>query len=91
MNASDLRLIDLMLTNLETRLMSELTDKIAEAVTSFDAAQVRVETAVAELRAQIEDLRTKAVTPEDLAALTGLDTKIDALDPRLPEVLPPEG
>lgn len=76
--------------DLEEQIMSELSDKVAEAVSSFDAAQVRVETAVAELRAEVADLRTKVATPQDLEALTALDAKIDALDPRTPATLPDE-
>jgi hypothetical protein len=93
MNASDISLFDLirLADYLEEKIMAKATAKIAEVVSSFDAAQQRVEKAVADLRAEVETLKGEATTPEDLAALDALDAKIDALDPSKPAVLPPTG
>ena len=80
------------LKRLETRLMSVLSDKIAETNASFDAALGRVQGDVEDLNNQVADLKIKveqgAVTPEDLAALDTLRDRIDALDPTKPAVLP---
>ncbi len=80
------------LKRLETRLMSLLSDKIAETNASFDAALGRVQGDVQDLNNQVADLKGKveqgAVTPEDLAALDALRDRIDALDPTKPAVLP---
>ena len=80
------------LKRLETRLMSLLSDKIAETNASFDAALGRVQGDVEDLNNQVADLKVKVeqgeVTPGDLAALDALRNRIDALDPTNPGVLP---
>ena len=82
-----------LLTALETRLMSALSDQIAALGTSTDAAVTRVTTDVTTLKATIADLQAKVdaglATPEDIAALTALQAKVDGLDPQSPVVLPP--
>lgn len=80
------------LKRLETRLMSVLSDKIAETNASFDAALGRVQGVVDALNAKVADLKVDVArgvaAPEDLAALDALRDRIDALDPTKPAVLP---
>jgi hypothetical protein len=74
-------------------LMSALSDAIAAASSSADAAIARVQTDLTALAAQIADLQSQiaagTATPADLAALADLKAKYDALDPTSPAVLPP--
>jgi predicted nucleic acid-binding Zn-ribbon protein len=73
---------------LEHRLMSALSDKIAEATAKVDAATARVQTDVAALKKQIADLQAKVdaggATQADLDAIQALEDKVDALDPTSP-------
>lgn len=65
-------------------LVSELTDAIKAASDAADAAIARVAQDVEYLKAQIADLSAKvaaAPTPEDIAALAALKTKLAAIDP----------
>lgn len=82
------------LKQLETRLMSMLSAKIADTNASFDAALGRVQGVVEALHAKVADLEddiAKGVaTDEDLAALDALRNRIDALDPTKPAILPDE-
>ena len=79
------------LKRLETRLMSVLSDKIAETNTSFDAALGRVQWVVEALHSRLADLEADVAqgvaTADDLAALDALRNRIDALDPTRPAVL----
>jgi hypothetical protein len=76
----------------ENRLMSALSDKITAVGTSLDAAIARVQSDVATLTQKIADLQALVdqgtATPEDIAALDMLKSKLDGLDPTVPEVLP---
>ncbi len=80
------------LKRLETRLMSVLSDKIAEANASFDAAVGRMRGVVDALNAEVADLKSEVArgvaTSDDLAALDALRNRIDALDLSSPAVLP---
>jgi len=80
------------LKRMETRLMSKLSDKIAETNASFDAALGRVQGAVEALHSKVADLEADVAngvaTADDLAALDALRTRIDALDPTKSAVLP---
>jgi hypothetical protein len=86
--------LDLRFQALEEKIMSQITDKVAEINVSLDAALVRVQEDVDALKAQVADLEAKVAggvaTPEDLAVLDALKARIDALDPTSPAVLPPE-
>ena len=79
------------LKRLETRLMSILSDKIAETNASFDAALGRVQGVVEALHSKVADLEADVAkgvaTADDLAALDALRSRIDALDPTKPAVL----
>jgi hypothetical protein len=80
--------LDLRLADLERTLMSQLSDKIAEVTRTQDEAIARVQEDVSDLQRQIDDLRTKVTTPEDIAALDAIQVKNEALDPISPVVLP---
>ena len=84
-----LRLFD----NLETRLMSVLTDKLAEVRTELTAALARVQEDVDTLKARVVELEAlvaKGVaTDEDMAELESIRAELAALDPTKPDVLPP--
>lgn len=73
-------------------LMSQLSDAIANASASADAAISRVQGDVTALQAQITDLQTQVssggATPADIQALADLKTKLDALDPTSATTLP---
>jgi predicted nucleic acid-binding Zn-ribbon protein len=75
----------------ETRIMSALSDKLAEATTKVDSAINRVQADVAALKAQIADLQAKVdaggATQADLDALQALEDKVDSLDPTSPSTL----
>lgn len=75
---------------MERKIMSAVTDKIAAATASADAAIARVQGDVASLQAQIDELKANATTPDDLAAIDALQAKLDALDPVKPDTLPDE-
>ncbi len=79
------------LTELEAKIMSELSDAIAEATASADDAIVRVQDDVAALNTQIAELQAKVdagvATPEDIAAIKALTAKTNALDPVKPQTL----
>ena len=74
------------------KLMSQLSDAIAAASASTDAAITRVQTDVTSLKAQIAALQAQidagGATPADLQALADLKTKLDQLDPTTPTVVP---
>jgi hypothetical protein len=72
----------------QEELMSALSDKIAEVQSSVDESIVRVTEDVADLNAQIEALRQKVTTPEDIAALDAIKAKTDGLDPVQAATLP---
>jgi len=80
------------LERLETRLMSVLSEKIAETNASFDAALGRVQGVVEALHSKVADLEADVAkgvaTADDLAALDALRGRIDALDPTKSAVLP---
>ncbi len=80
------------LERLETRLMSVLSDKIAGTNASFDAALGRVQGVVEALHSKVADLEADVAkgvaTADDLAALDALRSRIDALDPTKPAILP---
>lgn len=84
--------VDAALKSMERRLMSALSDKIAEVSTSVDAAIERVQVDVADQQAKIADLERMVAqgtaTQADLDALDALRAKVDALDPVKPDVLP---
>lgn len=80
--------LDLRFTQTWEQIMSVLTDKIAEVQASQDEAIARVMEDVAAQQAEIDDLKTKVTTPEDIAALDAIQAKNDALDPIKPAVLP---
>jgi len=82
--------LNLRFDKLKDQIMSELSDKIAQVQSSQDEALARVSEDVAGLQAQIDDLRTKVSTPEDIAALDAIDAKNRALDPVQPDTLPAE-
>ncbi len=73
--------------------MSVLSDAIAAANASADAAVARVQTDVQSLKDQIAALQAQidagGSTPADLTNLAALQAKLDALDPTVPAVLPP--
>lgn len=73
------------------RLMSALSDQIAEVKTSTDESIARVQADVTDLQAQIDDLKAKVATPEDLAALDAIQARLDGLDPVKPTTLPEGG
>ena len=81
--------LDIRFYALEDKMMSELSDKIAEVNRSFDDAHTRVMDAIDALRAEVAEAKAKATTAEDLANLDSLDVKIDALDPTTSTTLPP--
>lgn len=72
--------------------MSKLSDAIAAASTSADAAIGRVQEDVAALEAKIAELEAIIAegnaTQADLDALDALKAKLDALDPTKPATLP---
>lgn len=78
---------------MESRIVSALSDAIAAASTSADSAISRVQADVTSLKAQIAALQAQidagGGTPADMQALADLKTKLDALDPTSPVVLPP--
>ncbi len=80
------------LKRLETRLMSVLSDKIAETNASFDAALGRVQGVVEALHSKVADLEADVAkgvaTADDLAALDAFRDRIDALDPTNSAILP---
>jgi hypothetical protein len=82
--------IDLRFADLERTLMSQLSDKIAEVTRTQDEAIARVQEDVSDLQRQIDDLRTRVTTPEDIAALDAIQVKNEALDPISSTTLPPE-
>lgn len=84
--------LDKILLKLEQK-MSALSDQIAVLTTSVDAAIMRSTTVVNDLDAKITALQAQVdagnASPADVAALTALQQKLDALDPTSPVVIPP--
>lgn len=84
--------LDLRFANQEQKLMSILTEKLAELNSSFDAALARVQEDVDALNAEVADLKVKVengtATPDEIAAIDTLRARIDALDPNKPATLP---
>lgn len=80
------------LKDLESRIMSKLSDKIAEVRAAVDEAVGRVQADVADLQSQIDALQAKVdegtATEADIAALESIKADLAALDPTRPEVLP---
>jgi len=85
-----LEYLNLRLRDLKDAIMSELSDKIAEVKATQDEAITRVQSDVADLQAQIDDLRTKVTNPEDIAELDAIAAKNRALDPVQGDTLPEE-
>jgi len=85
------RYSDQKLEALEDRIMSKLSDKLAEVEASQDAALARVQEDVAAQAAKIADLEAKVAegtaTAEDLATLDRIKAKNDALDPIKPDTI----
>lgn len=77
---------------LEDRIVSKLSDKIAEVTSSVDAAIGRVQSDVATLNAKIAELQalvdSGGASQADMDALESLRAKLDAIDPTSPETLP---
>lgn len=78
---------------MERKIMSILSVRIAEIDRSFDERSEFILAAVAALRSEVAALKAEAATPEDIAKLDAIDGKIDAFDPTkeatLPEPEPP--
>ncbi len=78
---------------LETRLMSVLSDKIAEVNIAYQGALDRVMEDVTALKDRIGVLErlvaNGGATAADMAALEELRNRLNALDPHTPETLPP--
>jgi hypothetical protein len=68
-------------------LVSQLSDKIAELTTTVNQTKDRVTNTIATMQATIDDLRSRASTPEDFAALDSLQATLNALDPTNPATL----
>jgi cell division septum initiation protein DivIVA len=68
--------------------MSELSDKLDALKLAQDAAVVRVQEDVENLQDQIDDLRQRVTTADDIAKIDEMQAVVDALDPLKPEVLP---
>lgn len=79
--------------NLETRIVSKLSDKLDSIEKSMDAALGRVQDDVTRLNDKVAELQalvdSGSATPEDIARLDALQSKLDALDPTVDVVLPP--
>ncbi len=73
------------------KLMSQLSDALAAATASVDAAISRVTNDITSLQAQIAALQAQiasgTATQADLDALAALQAKVDALDPTNPATL----
>lgn len=80
--------LKLLVQTTKAEIMSELSDKIAEVRQTQDEAIERVRVDVSDLQTQIDELRAKVTTPEDIAALDAIAAKNRALDPVRPDVLP---
>ena len=76
----------------EMNAMSVLSDKIASVGVALDKALARVDEDVLALVQKIVELQALVdaggASAEDLAALELLKSKLDALDPTKPDVLP---
>lgn len=72
------------------KIVSVLSDLIAEVDNEATLALARVSGDVAKLQAKIDELEAKSdsPTPADLAALQALKAKIAAIDPTNPAVVP---
>jgi cell division septum initiation protein DivIVA len=68
--------------------MSELSDKLDALKLAQDQAVVRVQEDVENLQDQIDDLRQRVTTADDIAKIDEMQAVVDALDPLKPEVLP---
>jgi hypothetical protein len=80
--------LDLRFQSFREQVMSEFSDKIAAVQNSADNSIARVEGDVRDLQTQIDELKGRVSTPEDMAALDKIQAKLDALDPVKPATLP---
>lgn len=72
--------------------MSQISDAIAAVSTAVDSATSRVQTDVANFNQQIATLQAQVdagtASPADIQALADLVTRVNAIDPANPQVLP---
>jgi hypothetical protein len=80
------------LAKLGASIVSQLSDSIAAASKSADDAIARVQADVTTLTEKVAALQAQVdqgtASPADIQALSDLKTKLDALDPTKPDVIP---
>jgi DNA repair exonuclease SbcCD ATPase subunit len=86
--------IDKKLRKLEEKIMSRISDEIADVKESLDAAIQRTRLVVSNLEARVAELQARvdegSATPEDEAALKEVKDTLDQLNPSTPSTLPEE-